>query len=154
VRCVQHHPVRLWAIGASFSTTFMGEDSDQLRKSRWNVVNETCWFQTPDQTVMLRWLIGTQLFWVLLMSTGEIVAFLVIVGYFISYEVRHLSIVNKPSPTLTFEARHTALSSPIGRQHGRIPGVLYAIRFPHFVVSEHNSSNWCGNSECQKPRLI
>ncbi|KAJ7926267.1 hypothetical protein B0H13DRAFT_2564869 [Mycena leptocephala] len=75
----------------------------------WNVVNETCWFQTPDQTVMLRWLIGTQLFWVLLMSTGEIVAFLVIIGYFISYEVRRLSIVSKPSPTFTFEARHTAL---------------------------------------------
>ncbi|KAJ6537753.1 hypothetical protein B0H19DRAFT_1382463 [Mycena capillaripes] len=53
----------------------------------WNVANETCWFRNPDQKVVLQWLIGTQFFWMLLMSISEIIAFLVIVGYVISYEL-------------------------------------------------------------------
>ncbi|KAJ7138200.1 hypothetical protein C8R44DRAFT_976022, partial [Mycena epipterygia] len=53
----------------------------------WNAINETCWFRNPDQAVMLRWLIGTQSFWVLLMAASEVVAFLAIVGYVISYEL-------------------------------------------------------------------
>ncbi|KAJ7736426.1 hypothetical protein B0H16DRAFT_1891928 [Mycena metata] len=51
-----------------------------------NPTNKTCWFNNSDPDTMLRWLIGTQSFWVLSMATGEILAFLVIVGYIISYE--------------------------------------------------------------------
>ncbi|KAJ7884899.1 hypothetical protein B0H13DRAFT_2045368 [Mycena leptocephala] len=52
-----------------------------------NPTNETCWFDNSDPDTMLRWLIGTQSFWVLSMATGEILAFLVIVGYIVSYEL-------------------------------------------------------------------
>ncbi|KAJ7085758.1 hypothetical protein B0H15DRAFT_950885 [Mycena belliarum] len=52
----------------------------------WNVLNQACWFSNPDQRAMLRWLLGTQTFWILLMGAGEAVAFLMIVRYFILYE--------------------------------------------------------------------
>ncbi|KAJ7029235.1 hypothetical protein C8F04DRAFT_1117024 [Mycena alexandri] len=45
--------------------------------------NETCWFNSPDSEVQLRWWIGTQGFWMLLMSAGEVVCFLIIVGFMI-----------------------------------------------------------------------
>jgi hypothetical protein len=36
---------------------------------------------------MLRWLIGTQTFWIVLFAAGEVMAFVVIVGYLLSYMV-------------------------------------------------------------------
>ncbi|KAJ7701149.1 hypothetical protein B0H17DRAFT_1046090 [Mycena rosella] len=53
----------------------------------WDEFNQTCWFSTPDERTMLKWLVGTQSFWVLLMSTGEVLVFLTIVGYLISHEI-------------------------------------------------------------------
>ncbi|KAJ7464234.1 hypothetical protein B0H11DRAFT_2051772 [Mycena galericulata] len=53
----------------------------------WDLIDETCWFNNPDRAVRLRWLIGTQTFWLLLMAYGEVVAFLVIVAYIISHEL-------------------------------------------------------------------
>ncbi|KAJ7088802.1 hypothetical protein B0H15DRAFT_286715 [Mycena belliarum] len=52
----------------------------------WNELNQACWFSTPDQHALARWVIGTHVFWVLFMAIGEAVAFLLIVRYFISYE--------------------------------------------------------------------
>ncbi|KAJ6585748.1 hypothetical protein B0H19DRAFT_1110653 [Mycena capillaripes] len=49
-------------------------------------VNETCWYRSPDSEA-LHWLIGTQTFWLLFTSVGEVGAFLVIFGYFIIYEL-------------------------------------------------------------------
>ncbi|KAF8208069.1 hypothetical protein K438DRAFT_1574540, partial [Mycena galopus ATCC 62051] len=49
--------------------------------------NDTCWYRDTNQTDMLRWLIGTQIFWMMLASAGEVGAFLIIVGYLIAYEV-------------------------------------------------------------------
>ncbi|KAJ6539835.1 hypothetical protein DFH09DRAFT_1176099 [Mycena vulgaris] len=52
----------------------------------WNT-NQTCWFRDDNRQIMLRWLIGTQSFWVILMATGEVVAFVAIVGYIVAYEL-------------------------------------------------------------------
>jgi hypothetical protein len=41
----------------------------------------TCWFSNPNSDVQFRWLLGSQSVWMLLMSTGEVVSFLVILGY-------------------------------------------------------------------------
>ncbi|KAJ7826406.1 hypothetical protein B0H14DRAFT_3874047 [Mycena olivaceomarginata] len=43
--------------------------------------NGTCWFSNPRPDVQFRWLLGSQSVWMLLMSTGEVVSFLVILGY-------------------------------------------------------------------------
>ncbi|KAJ7029236.1 hypothetical protein C8F04DRAFT_1117038 [Mycena alexandri] len=42
--------------------------------------NETCWFNSPDPAVQLRWWMASQGFWMFLMSAGEVVTFFVIVG--------------------------------------------------------------------------
>ncbi|KAF8198681.1 hypothetical protein K438DRAFT_1966645 [Mycena galopus ATCC 62051] len=53
--------------------------------ARWDAFNETCWFRSTDPEARLRWLIGTQTFWIILFAAGEVAAFLVIVGYLLSY---------------------------------------------------------------------
>ncbi|KAJ7439378.1 hypothetical protein FB451DRAFT_1192199 [Mycena latifolia] len=45
--------------------------------------NATCWFNSPNPAVQLRWFIGSQAFWLFLMSACEVVSFLTIVGYMI-----------------------------------------------------------------------
>ncbi|KAF7351221.1 hypothetical protein MSAN_01553200 [Mycena sanguinolenta] len=42
-------------------------------------LNETCWYNSPDPKVQLAWVVGTQSFWLLLMSTCEVIIFLSIV---------------------------------------------------------------------------
>ncbi|KAF7375342.1 hypothetical protein MSAN_00421400 [Mycena sanguinolenta] len=51
----------------------------------WDEVNETCWYRSEDPAAMLRWLVGTQTVWVLLASLGEVVAFIILMGYLLSY---------------------------------------------------------------------
>ncbi|KAJ6495898.1 hypothetical protein DFH09DRAFT_1290309 [Mycena vulgaris] len=41
----------------------------------------TCWFNDPRPDVQFRWLLGSQSVWILLMATGEVVSFSVILQY-------------------------------------------------------------------------
>ncbi|KAJ7750726.1 hypothetical protein DFH07DRAFT_1034124 [Mycena maculata] len=43
----------------------------------------SCWFNSPDPAIQLRWFIGTQAFWLFLMSMCEVVSFFTIVGYMV-----------------------------------------------------------------------
>ncbi|KAJ6530971.1 hypothetical protein DFH09DRAFT_1409646 [Mycena vulgaris] len=53
----------------------------------WNAFSRVCWYASNDPAVMLRWVIGTQTFWILLVSVGEVIAFLTIMGYMIAYQL-------------------------------------------------------------------
>jgi len=44
-------------------------------------VNATCWYNSPNPAVQLRWYVGTQAFWMFLMAAGEVISFLTLVGY-------------------------------------------------------------------------
>ncbi|KAJ7852809.1 hypothetical protein B0H14DRAFT_3656748 [Mycena olivaceomarginata] len=46
-------------------------------------LNQTCWYNSPDPTVQLRWFVGTQGFWMFLMAAGEVISFLTVVGFMI-----------------------------------------------------------------------
>ncbi|KAF7354152.1 hypothetical protein MVEN_01102700 [Mycena venus] len=74
----------------------------------WDAVNETCWYRSTDPEAMLRWLIGTQTFWIVLFAAGEVAAFLVIVGYLLSYmlEIRRSQTDSQPQTTDASEASH------------------------------------------------
>ncbi|KAF7358616.1 hypothetical protein MSAN_01200300 [Mycena sanguinolenta] len=51
----------------------------------WDEVNGTCWYHSEDPSVMLRWLVGTRSVWILLASLGEVISFMVIIGYLVVY---------------------------------------------------------------------
>ncbi|KAJ7445102.1 hypothetical protein FB451DRAFT_1568231 [Mycena latifolia] len=52
----------------------------------WDNMNKTCWYHRTHPGEVLRWLLGTQTFWILLVSAGEVMAFLTIVRYLLAYE--------------------------------------------------------------------
>ncbi|KAF8191049.1 hypothetical protein K438DRAFT_1970790 [Mycena galopus ATCC 62051] len=74
----------------------------------WDAVNETCWYRSTDPEAMLRWLIGTQTFWIVLFAAGEVAAFVVIVGYLLSYmlETRRSHADSRPQTNDSSEASH------------------------------------------------
>ncbi|KAJ6452759.1 hypothetical protein C8R45DRAFT_1223352 [Mycena sanguinolenta] len=53
----------------------------------WDDVNGTCWYHSKDPSVMLHWLVGTQSTWILVASLGEVIAFIVIIGYLVVYRL-------------------------------------------------------------------
>ncbi|KAK7056047.1 hypothetical protein R3P38DRAFT_3253981 [Favolaschia claudopus] len=60
--------------------------------TEWTSMGSTCEYGSIDTIRMLRWLLTTQTVWIVLASVGELVAFLIIVGYLLAYALdqRHL----------------------------------------------------------------
>ncbi|KAJ7841180.1 hypothetical protein B0H14DRAFT_3140304 [Mycena olivaceomarginata] len=52
------------------------------------IPTKTCWYSSADSEVRFRWLVGTQTSWMIIMAGGEVVAFLIIIGYLVTHEVR------------------------------------------------------------------
>ncbi|KAJ7901071.1 hypothetical protein B0H14DRAFT_3422986 [Mycena olivaceomarginata] len=57
--------------------------------------NGDCWFNNPDPEVQFRWLVGSQTVWSLLMSTGEVVSFVMR-----SVQWSNLSSSERPNPPI------------------------------------------------------
>jgi len=54
---------------------------------RWNDVTCTCWYGNPDPEARLRWIIGTQSFWITLASTIETVCSVVVLLWLFRFKV-------------------------------------------------------------------
>ncbi|KAF7360858.1 hypothetical protein MSAN_01115400 [Mycena sanguinolenta] len=53
----------------------------------WDNVNKTCLYRSQAPSEMLRWLVGTQMVWILLASLGEVISFVIIVGYLVVHRL-------------------------------------------------------------------
>ncbi|KAJ7323846.1 hypothetical protein DFH08DRAFT_1028640 [Mycena albidolilacea] len=50
------------------------------------IPTKTCWYNNADPEARFRWIVGTQTSWTIIMTVGEIVAFLIIIGYLVTHE--------------------------------------------------------------------
>ncbi|KAJ7180828.1 hypothetical protein C8R46DRAFT_1319166 [Mycena filopes] len=75
--------------------------------------NATCWFNSPDPAVQLRWMVGTQGFWMFLMSAGEVAAFLTIVAFMIMRHRVTAAISSETSSTMSGLKPMTLPTPPI-----------------------------------------
>ncbi|KAJ7866386.1 hypothetical protein B0H14DRAFT_2732873 [Mycena olivaceomarginata] len=48
----------------------------------------TCWLRDPSPSIQLRWILGTQVVWMLLMSTVEVISFVIIVIFMMRHQAR------------------------------------------------------------------
>ncbi|KAJ7703866.1 hypothetical protein B0H14DRAFT_2647694 [Mycena olivaceomarginata] len=82
-------------------------------KLGWNAINGTCWYRSTELAEMMRWLISTQTFWIMLSAVGEVGAFLTILGYLIAYELdmRRFHTDTQFKTTYLSEASHCAGST-------------------------------------------
>ncbi|KAF7340505.1 hypothetical protein MSAN_02121900 [Mycena sanguinolenta] len=53
----------------------------------WDDVSGACWYSSKDPSAMLHWLVGTQSVWMLLGSLGEVISFVIILGYLVMYRL-------------------------------------------------------------------
>ncbi|KAJ7614852.1 hypothetical protein FB45DRAFT_936218 [Roridomyces roridus] len=51
----------------------------------WESAEQVCWYRSTNPARKLSWVVGTQTFWIFLISVGEIMAFLSIVWYLFRY---------------------------------------------------------------------
>ncbi|KAJ6600384.1 hypothetical protein DFH09DRAFT_1128167 [Mycena vulgaris] len=79
-------------------------------KFGWDAINSTCWYRSTNPADMMRWLIGTQTFWIMLSAVGEVGAFLTILGYLVAYEleIRHFHPETQFKTTYSSEVSHRA----------------------------------------------
>ncbi|KAJ7776227.1 hypothetical protein B0H16DRAFT_1684153 [Mycena metata] len=98
-------------------------------------VNDTCWYNSPDPAVQLRWWVGTQGFWMFLMSAGEVASFLVVVGSMASLDApQFLKIVQDFTPPCGLVNLNWNFHIPLHYARAR-PAITYR------YVSPHNSAN-------------
>ncbi|KAJ7805951.1 hypothetical protein B0H13DRAFT_2296230, partial [Mycena leptocephala] len=57
-------------------------------KLGWYAETGTCWLRDPSPSIQLRWLLGTQVVWMLLMSTVEVICFVIIVIFMMRHQAR------------------------------------------------------------------
>ncbi|KAJ7795649.1 hypothetical protein B0H14DRAFT_3158492 [Mycena olivaceomarginata] len=57
-------------------------------KLGWYAETRTCWLRDPSPSIQLRWLLGTQVVWMLLMSTVEVISFVIIVIFMMRHQAR------------------------------------------------------------------
>ncbi|KAF7378428.1 hypothetical protein MSAN_00269600 [Mycena sanguinolenta] len=100
-------------------------------KLGWYAVNGTCWFRDPSPSGQLRWLVGAQSVWMVLMSTVEIISFILIVIFMIRHEatiqqLRADTLSRDATACMTLESNHPA--HPIVRYRSMILRIgLYPI---------------------------
>ncbi|KAJ7685985.1 hypothetical protein B0H17DRAFT_1072807 [Mycena rosella] len=91
----------------------------------WSAVNKTCWYRSTSEVGVIRWMFGTQTFWLLLMSVGEVVAFLTIVGYLIVYERTTRRF--RPGELVSVATHSTASLPPPGSTIVMFRGIIFRI---------------------------
>lgn len=93
--------------------------------------NGTCWFSDPHPDVQFRWLLWSQAVWMLLMSTGEIVSFFMILGYM--YRASHIcceimgvaDLIDVQMHRVRVWSNHTTASTFLSRPIPDSPIVVY-----------------------------
>ncbi|KIK64094.1 hypothetical protein GYMLUDRAFT_40336 [Collybiopsis luxurians FD-317 M1] len=53
----------------------------------WDEQNSTCWFKNPNDELRLRWLVGTQSFWILLAATIETISSAVVFWWIMRFQM-------------------------------------------------------------------
>ncbi|KAJ7615375.1 hypothetical protein FB45DRAFT_1035371 [Roridomyces roridus] len=64
-----------------------------------------CWYNNKNETGMLPWVIGTEMFWMLLLSAGELGVFLIIVAYLLPFTFNSNWTVARHSPDSESQTR-------------------------------------------------
>lgn len=90
--CLPMPRVNLGASSLSFqllpvSTYFLFFPLSTLCLFRWSENARSCWYCNPDPEKVKQWILGTESAPIITLAVGELMAFVVILGYFVSHEV-------------------------------------------------------------------
>ncbi|KAF7355870.1 hypothetical protein MVEN_00915600 [Mycena venus] len=92
-------------------------------KLGWDEINGTCWYRSTNPADMMRWLIGTQTFWIMLCAVGEVGAFLTIIGYLVAYELD----MRRFHPDTQFKTNSTEASHRAGSTILKFRNIIFRV---------------------------
>ncbi|KAF5367987.1 hypothetical protein D9758_004484 [Tetrapyrgos nigripes] len=72
---------KYYVIGTIIISIVLTVPAYGLHQFGWNEANSTCWFRNPDDHLRLRWLVGTQGFWMLLAATVETASSIIVLTW-------------------------------------------------------------------------
>ncbi|KAJ6517694.1 hypothetical protein DFH09DRAFT_215361 [Mycena vulgaris] len=98
---------KYYIVGTSVVCTATAVSAYASGSLGWNASIQVCWYRSDDPAAMLRWIIGTQTFWILLVSVGEVIAFLTIMGYMIAYQLVTRCFTPQTQQSFVSENLHT-----------------------------------------------
>ncbi|KAJ7888288.1 hypothetical protein B0H13DRAFT_2277428 [Mycena leptocephala] len=115
-----------------------GNKMEKYYITGWYAETGTCWLRDPSPSIQLRWLLGTQVVWMLLMSTVEVICFVIIVIFMMRHQarIRRLRVDALPHSASGLASHLTTFKSslpahPIVRYRPmilRIDLMIYALR--------------------------
>ncbi|KAF8183597.1 hypothetical protein K438DRAFT_1448818, partial [Mycena galopus ATCC 62051] len=77
---------KYYVIGSSLLVTVCS--LAPLAAGQFGPYHGVCSFSNPDPVLRIRWLVGAQSFWILLMASSELVCFVILVSYMLRCQVR------------------------------------------------------------------
>jgi hypothetical protein len=90
----------------------------------WDEQNSTCWFKNPSDELRLRWLVGSQSFWILLAATIETVCSGVVLWWIIRFQMY----------THQLSSSENVTNAPLwSRDSGRVSAMARASRYRHVI---------------------
>ncbi|KAF8905793.1 hypothetical protein CPB84DRAFT_1844789 [Gymnopilus junonius] len=80
------HLEKYYLIGTFILTIVLNVPTFALHQFGWDEESETCWYKNGDPDLKLRWIIGTQSFWIALAATIETVCSVIILAWMYLYQ--------------------------------------------------------------------
>ncbi|KAF8905792.1 hypothetical protein CPB84DRAFT_1745337 [Gymnopilus junonius] len=80
------HLEKYYLIGTVFLTLLLNVPTFALHQFGWDEQSDTCWYKNGDPNLKLRWIIGTQSFWVALAATIETICSTIIIIWMYLYQ--------------------------------------------------------------------
>ncbi|KAJ6535618.1 hypothetical protein B0H19DRAFT_1271359 [Mycena capillaripes] len=101
-----------------------------------------CWFSNPDPVLQMRWLVGSQSFWILFMAFSELVCFVILASYMIHHRISFKRIWSDISAKMTAsESQHVTYTvAPVLQFRGIIlritlyPLLSCALNFSNIIL--------------------
>lgn len=72
---------KYYVIGTTLLSILLNVPAFALHQFGWDKESSTCWYNNPDPSLRLKWIIGTQSFWIALAATIETICSCVILVF-------------------------------------------------------------------------
>ncbi|GLB42586.1 hypothetical protein LshimejAT787_1200350 [Lyophyllum shimeji] len=85
---------KYYLIGTTLLSLALNIPTVALHQFGWNELSATCWYSNPDDKARLRWIIGTQSFWISLAATIETICSSVVLAWMYHFQ-RDIKTLNR-----------------------------------------------------------
>ncbi|KAJ6527698.1 hypothetical protein B0H19DRAFT_1195534 [Mycena capillaripes] len=141
---------KYYVIGSSLLVTVC--NLSPLAAGQFGPYNGVCSFSNPDPVLRIRWLVGAQSFWILLMASSELVCFVILLSYMMRCQMAVKRVRSEISAKMTALQLAAYSAAPVLQFRGIIlritlyPLLSCALNFPGSILELYLAKH-LGNAE-------